>query len=192
MKSQIATSKKDGIQTQMVRKSSQISIPEIESKIFVVRKSKIMLDSDLSALYGVTTKRLNQQVNRNLQRFPRDFMFRLTKAEHELLRLQIATSKKGRGGRRTSPFVFTEHGAIMLASVLNSERAIETSVLVVRAFVRLREMLSTQKNITRKIAELEKRLTGHDQDLKAILTAIKQLMSPSIVRKKQIGFERKR
>lgn len=176
----------------MVRKSSQISISEIESKIFIVRNNKIMLDSDLAELYGVTTKRLNQQVNRNLKRFPRDFMFHLTKDEHERLKLQFATSKKGRGGRRTPPFVFTEHGAIMLASVLNSKRAIEASVLVVRAFVRLRELLSSQKEITRKIAELERRLTGHDQDLKAILTAIKQLMSPPIVRKKRIGFERKR
>ena len=176
----------------MVRKRSKISIPEIEDKIFLIRKGKVMLDSDLAELYGVTTKRLNEQVRRNLDRFPKDFMFQLTKAEDQNLKSQIATSKKGHGGRRKLPYAFTEHGAIMLASVLNSERAVETSILVVRAFVRLRQMLFAHKEISRKISELEKRLTGHDQDLKAILTAIKQLMASPIVRKKQIGFERKR
>ena len=192
MRSQFVTSKKEGIQTQMVQKRSQISIPEIEDKIFLIRKGKVMLDSDLAELYGVTTKRLNEQVRRNLDRFPKDFMFQLTKAEDQNLKSQIATSKKGHGGKRKLPYAFTEHDAIMLASVLNSERAVETSILVVRAFVRLRKMLSTQKKIMQKITELERRLTGHDQDLRAIFTALKQLMTLPTTRKKQIGFERKR
>ena len=173
----------------MVRKSSQLSIPEIESRIFIVRNDKIMLDSDLATLYGVTTMRLNEQVKRNRERFPKDFMFRLNEDEYRLLISQIATSKKGRGGRRYLPFVFTEHGAIMLASVLNSGRAIETSILVVRAFVRFREMFSGHKEITRKLTELEKRLAGHDSDIKAILSAIRQLMATPAPRKRQIGFE---
>ena len=176
----------------MVLKKSQVSILEIEDKIFLIRKAKVMLDSDLAGLYGVTTARLNEQVRRNLDRFPKDFMFQVTKAEDQDLKSQIATSRKGHGGRRKLPYAFTEHGAIMLASVLKSKTAIEMSIIVVRAFVRLREMLSTQKKITRKITELEKRLTGHDKDLKAILTAIKQLMSPPTTGQKQIGFERKR
>jgi len=173
----------------MGRKSTQLSIPEIESRIITVRNDKVMLDSDLAELYGVTTKRLNQQVNRNLHRFPRDFMFRLSREEYRNLRLQIATSSLEHGGRRTPPYVFTEHGAIMLASVLNSERAIETSILVVRAFVRFREMFSGHKEIARKLLELEKRLAGHDSDIKAILSAIRQLMATPISKKKQIGFE---
>ncbi len=148
------------------------------------------MDSDLAELYGVTTKRLNQQVNRNLERFPRDFMFRVTKEEHENLKLQIATSRLEHGGRRKLPYVFTEHGAIMLASVLNSPRAIETSILVVRAFVRFREMISGRKEIAKKFTELEKRLTGHDNDIRAIIEAIRQLMSTSVPRKRQIGFEK--
>ena len=144
----------------MGRKSSQLSIPEIESRIYTVRNDKVMLDSDLAELYGVSTKQLNQQVKRHLGRFPKDFMFRLDKEEYSSLRSQFVTSKQGRGGRRFSPYVFTEHGAIMLASVLNSERAVETSILVVRAFVRFREMFSGHKEITRKLTELEKRLAG--------------------------------
>jgi hypothetical protein len=149
-----------------------------------------MLDSDLAALYGVTTFRLNEQVKRNRERFPRDFMFRLNKEEYQLLISQIATSKKGRGGRRFLPYVFTEHGAIMLASVLNSPRAIETSILVVRAFVRFRELISERKEIAKKFTELEKRLAGHDNDIRAIIEAIRQLMSAPATRKRQIGFEK--
>jgi len=173
----------------MGRKSTQLSIPEIENRIFTVRNDKIMLDSDLADLYGVSTKQLNQQAKRHRGRFPRDFMFRLSKEEYSLLRSQIVTSKKGRGGRRYLPFVFTEHGAIMLASVLNSERAVETSILVVRAFVRFREMFSGHKEIARKLSELEKRLAGHDSDIKAILSAIRQLMASPVSKKRKIGFE---
>jgi len=172
----------------MGRKSNQLSILEIENRIFTVRNDKVMLDSDLSELYGVSTKQLNQQVKRNWGRFPRDFMFRLTKKEFGNLKSQFVTSSLGHGGRRKLPYVFTEHGAIMLASVLNSERAIETSILVVRAFVRFREMFSGHKEIARKLSELEKRLAGHDKDIRIILATIRQLMSTPATGKRQIGF----
>src|SRR5262245_20664095 len=117
-------------------KRNAIVRPSVEGRILFIRGHKVLLDSDLAELYGVSVKRLNQQVKRNPERFPADFMFRLTASEFEALRLQNATSKKTRGGRRYLPFVFSEHGAIMAASVLNSRRAVEMSVFVVRAFVR--------------------------------------------------------
>jgi hypothetical protein len=160
----------------------------IESKIYSFRGQRVMLDSDLAELYGVNTKRLNEQVKRNPGRFPSDFMFRLTSEEMEILRSQIATSKKSRGGRRYPPYVFTEHGAVMLAGVLNSQRAIETSIFVVRAFIRMREILSMHKEFARKLSELERRITGHDEDIKVLIGAIKQLIQPSVKPKKQIGF----
>src|SRR6266446_3834572 len=119
--------------------SSTVPIERIEGAIYLARGEKVMPDSGLAALYGVTTARLNQQVNRNIERFPEDFMFQLTNEEFKGLMLQIATSKKGRGGRLKRPLVFTEHGAIMAANVLNSKRAVRMSVLVVRAFVKLRQ-----------------------------------------------------
>jgi ORF6N domain len=120
-----------------MKTSNPIPIERIERAIYLVRGEKVMLDSDLAALYGVSTARLNQQVNRNLERFPEDFMFQLTNAEFKGLMLQIATSKTGRGGRRKLPLVFTEHGAIKAAAVLNSTRAVQMSVFIVRAFVKL-------------------------------------------------------
>ena len=150
-----------------------------------------MLDSDLAELYDVPTRRLNEQVKRNIERFPDDFMFQLTTDEFESLRSQIATSKSGRGGRRYLPNVFTEHGAIMLASVLNSERAIEASIFVVRAFVRFREMILVHKELASKIMELERKVAGHDKDIHNLLTAIRQLMMPPEKSKRQIGFQRK-
>lgn len=149
-----------------------------------------MLDSDLAELYGVETRVLSQAVKRNPDRFPEDFMFRLTADEYESLRSQIATSKKGRGGRRYLPRVFTEHGTIMLASVLNSEQAIEASIFVVRAFVRLREILSVHKEFARKLAELERRIGGHDDDIKALVSAIRRLSQPPRQKRKKIGFQR--
>ena len=125
----------------MPKPQSALAIP-VESRILVLRDHKVILDTDLAELYGVSVKRLNEQVKRNEERFPADFMFQLTPTEHEALRSQFATSKQGRGGRRYPPYAFTEHGAIMAATVLNSERAVEMSVFVVRAFVRLRESLS--------------------------------------------------
>src|SRR6201987_1574412 len=151
----------------------------VESRILVLREQKVILDSDLAELYGVPVKRLNEQVKRNQERFPSDFMFRLSAEESDALRSQSATSKTGRGGRRYAPYAFTEHGAVMAATVLNSERAVEMSVFVVRAFVRLRDMLSTNQQLAGKIAEIEHRLEGHDTDIQDLVEAIKELMAPA-------------
>jgi hypothetical protein len=164
-----------------------IPAERIEQQILVIHGQRVMLDSDLALLYGVSTKRLNQQVQRNPERFPIDFMFQLSLEEAALLRLQIATSK-GRGGRRSLPYAFTEHGAIMLASVLNSARAIEASVFVVRAFVKLRSLLATHKEIAQKLTELERKLTGHDEDIRTLFVAIRQLMAQPDPKTKRIGF----
>jgi ORF6N domain len=171
-------------------KTTAIVVPveRIESRILLIRGHKVMLDSDLAELYGVTTKRMNEQAKRNKERFPADFMFQLTFEETKSLRSQIATSNRGRGGRRYRPYAFTEHGAIMAAGVLNSHRAVEVSVYVVRAFVKLREMLRTHKELARKLAELEKRIEGHDEDIMALVEAIRQLMEPPEKPSKRIGF----
>jgi phage regulator Rha-like protein len=174
----------------MPRTNAIVPVERIESLILLIRGHKVMLDSDLAELYGVTTKRLNEQVKRNKERFPADFMFQLTSEETKSLRSQIATSKRGHGGRRYRPYAFTEHGAIMAASVLNSHRAIEVSVYVVRAFVKLREMLRTHKELARKLAELEKRIEGHDEEIMALFEAIRQLMEPPERPSKKIGFYR--
>ncbi len=162
----------------MKKSKSVIPVSSIESKIYSIRGQRVMLDSDLAQLYGVTTKRLNEQVKRNADRFPLDFMFRLTAEESGALRSQNATSSNRHGGRRYLPYAYTEHGAIMLASVLNSKRAIEASIFVVRAFIRMRGILSVHKEFARKLSELDRRVTGQDQNIKALITAIKKLTSP--------------
>jgi ORF6N domain len=172
----------------MPKTAAIVPVERIESRILLIRGHKVVLDSDLSELYGVSTKRLNEQVKRNKDRFPADFMFQLTSEETESLRSQSATSNRERGGRRYRPYVFTEHGAIMAASVLNSSRAIEVSVYVVRAFVKLREMLGTHKKVARKLAELERRIEVHDEEITALFDAIRQLMEPSEKSTKRIGF----
>jgi hypothetical protein len=168
-------------------KSSALAIP-VESRIFVLRQQKVILDRDLAELYGVPVKRLNEQVKRNSERFPDDFMFQLTKLEEADLQSQAST-KPGRGGRRYAPYAFTEHGAIMAATVLNSERAVEMSVFVVRAFVRLREMLSTNQQLAGKIDELEQRLDTHDASIQELIEAIRELMAPDPATGRRIGFE---
>ena len=173
------------------KQASIVPLEHVVSRIFLVRGQKVMLDADLADLYGVTTKRLNEQVKRNIDRFPPDFTFQLTAREHDSLRSQIATSKEtlGRGGRRYLPYVFTEHGAIMAASVLDSERAVQVSIYVVRAFVQLREMLSSNKALARKLNELERKLTTHDHAITELIEAIRQLMTPPEPKKKRpIGF----
>jgi hypothetical protein len=172
----------------MPKTSAIILVERIQSRILLVRGHKMMLDSDLAELYGVTTKRLNEQVKRNQERFPSDFMFQLTSEETKNLRSQIATPKRGSGGRRYRPYGFTEHGAIMAASVLNTHRAIEVSVYVVRAFVKLRELLRTHKELSRKLAELEKRMEGQGEDIMTLFEAIRQLMEPPDKPSKRIGF----
>jgi phage regulator Rha-like protein len=166
-----------------------IPIEQIQQLILLIRGKKVMLDSDLAKLYGVSTKRLNEQVKRNRDRFPEDFMFQLNPAESEGLRSQFATSKKERGGRRYLPFAFTEHGAIMLAAVLSTSRAIEASVFVVRAFVRLREILATHRSLANKLAELERMIETHDEAIRSLVSAIRQLMAPPAAGQKKIGFQ---
>jgi ORF6N domain len=148
----------------------------------------VMFDSDLAAIYGVTTKRLNEQVRRNISRFPEDFAFQLTAEELTNLRSQIATSSF-HGGRRYRPWVFTEHGAIMLASVLNSDIAVQASVRVVRAFVRLREMVAANAQLASKLEELERRLDSHDEAIVDLFAALKQLLEPpEPPKRREIGF----
>src|ERR1700733_3228832 len=161
----------------------------VESRILILRHQRVILDIDIAELYGVPVKRLNEQVKRNEERFPSDFMFQLTSKEHAALRSQIATSNKSRGGRRYSPHAFTEHGAIMAATVLNSERAVQMSVFVVRAFVRLRELLATNRRLAGKIDELENRLDTHDSTIQDLIEAIKELMKPEDPPRKRIGFQ---
>ncbi len=147
-----------------------------------------MLDSDLAELYGVELRALIQAMKRNIDRFPDDFVFQLDKTELNSLKSQIVISKPGRGGRRTLPYAFTEHGAVMLASVLNSPRAVEASIFVVRAFVRLRELAMTHKELAVKIAELEHRVGSHDESIRSLVAAIRQLMTPVEKPKRRIGF----
>ena len=158
-----------------------------------------MLDADLAALYGTTTKAFNQAVKRNLERFPADFRFQLTVEEAEAVRLRIVTenlrsqivtsNSAARGGRRYLPYAFTEHGAIMAASVLNTSRAIEASVYVVRAFVKLRELLSTHKELAGKVAELERKVGSHDAAIQSLVVAIRRLMEPPPApARRRIGF----
>ena len=160
------------------QRTAFVPVEHIAQSIRIFRGHKVLLDAELAALYGVSTARLNQQIRRNLERFPGDFMFQLSAAEYSALMLQNATSKIGRGGRRKLPLVFTEHGAIMAATVLNSSRAVEMSVYVVRAFVKLREALASNEELTQKLDELERRLQTHDQAIVGILKAIRELMNP--------------
>jgi ORF6N domain len=163
-------------------------IDKLEAAIYLIRGQRVMLDSDLAAIYQVTTKRLNEQLRRNRQRFPRDFAFQLTREEFTNLKSQIATSSL-HGGKRKLPWVFTEHGAIMLASVLNSDIAVQASVRVVRAFVRLREMVAANAQLSIKLAELERRLDSHDEAIVDLFAALKRLLeSPEPRKKREIGF----
>jgi len=167
----------------------------IGNKIYIIRGQKVMLARDLANLYEVSTKRLNEQVKRNLKRFPDDFMFQLTKEEMFMFktgvsnsRSQFATLKQGQNIKYL-PYVFTEQGVAMLSSVLNSERAIQVNIAIMRAFVKLRQILSSHKELASKLSELEMRLEKHDEDICAIFEAIRQLMAPpSGSPKRRIGF----
>ena len=170
-----------------------VSTEHITHTILVLRGQRVLLDTDLATLYGVTTKRLNEQVKRNAARFPEDFLFRLSAAEVETLnRSQIATGSQKHRDPRFPPYAFTEHGAIMASMILNSPHAVEMSVYVVRAFVRLRELLSSNRELARRFAQLEtrleKRLTEHDQAIAAILSAIRKLMNRPVPKRRPIGF----
>ena len=162
-----------------------IAIERIEHAIYLIRGEKVMLDRDLASLYGVETKILNRAVKRNLRRFPSDFMFQVTTDEADVLRCQIGTSKQGSGGRRYLAYVFTEQGVAMLSSVLNSERAVLVNIEIMRAFVKLRQMLASNAELSRRLDELESK---YDKQFKTVFDAIRQLMTPPVRDSKEIGF----
>jgi len=165
---------------------SLIPIEVIEKKILLINGQKVMLDSDLAALYNVTTKRLNEQVRRNLKRFPSDFMYQLSGEEFESLRSHFATLKIGRGKhRKYTPYVFTEQGIAMLSGILNSDRAIEVNIQIMRTFVQLREMMSAHKDLAKKLSALEKKYDGQFQ---IVFEAIRQLIEQPEPPKRKIGF----
>jgi len=167
-----------------------VPVEMIEKKILLIRGEKVMLDAALAELYGVATKVLLQSVKRNIKRFPSDFMFQLNYQEVAALRSQIVTSNIGRGGRRYQPYVFTEQGVAMLSSVLNSKRAVKVNIEIMRAFVRLRQMLSSNAELARKLDALEKK---YDEQFKVVFDAIRELMTPpTSVKKGKIGFRREK
>ncbi len=161
----------------------------VESRIFCLRRQRVILDADIAELYGVTVSALNQAIKRNLGRFPADFLFQLTANEHKILRSQNVISRQKHGGRRYAPYAFTEHGAIMAATVLNSKHAVQASVFVVRAFVRLRQLLATDRRLAAKIFEFENRLGTHESAIQQLIAAINNLMTPKRKRRVRIGFE---
>ena len=161
----------------------------IETAIRTIRRERVILDSDLARIYGVETRVLNQAVRRNLEKFPSDFMFRLNATEaRQLNRSQTVIGSQKYRDPRFLPYAFTEHGAIMAANVLNSARAVQMSVFVVRAFVRLRQMIEAHKELASKLADLERKVAGHDGDIEALFDAIRQLMTPPEPKKRRIGF----
>ena len=174
------------------KRGKVLIIKDVGSLIITIRNQKVIVDRDLAEIYGVETRRLNEQVKRNPERFPEDFMFQLTKEEADFWlrsRSQIAILKRGKNIKYL-PYAFTEHGAIMAANVLNSPQAVRMSVFVVRAFVKLREMLSTHKELAHKLTELERKLQNHDESIRSLVVAIRQLMRPvePETPKKRIGF----
>ena len=170
----------------MVSKQSLIPVDRIEKVILLVRKQKVMLDADLAALYGVETRVLVQAVKRNLERFPEDFMFQLSREEFTVLRSQSVISSDW-GGRRYPPYAFTEQGVAMLSSVLRSQRAIHVNIEIMRAFIRLRQILSSHTELARKLDVLEKK---YDAQFKEVFEAIRQLMAPPEPKRRAIGFRR--
>jgi len=165
--------------------TSLIPREKIERAIYLIRGEKVMLDRDLAALYGVATKVLKQAVRRNIDRFPDDFMFVLSATEFKEWRSQFVTSKGDRKGLRYAPFAFTEHGILMLSSVLTSERAIQVNIEIMRAFVKLRQMLASNTDLSRRLDKLESK---YDRHFKVVFDAIRDLMTPQVSDRKQIGF----
>jgi len=169
-----------------------IAVPDeiIIAKIYFIRQQKIMIDRDLAELYGVETKVLKQAVRRNLNRFPEDFMFEMDEKEFENWRTQNATSKQDRQGLRYAPFCFTEQGVTMLSCILNSERAVEVNIRIIRIFARLREMLLTHKDILLKLEQLERQVVQNSDDIQMIFTALKELLHQPREQRPRIGFRR--
>jgi len=170
-------------------KTALVTTRKVDSKILVLRGQKVILDTDLAELYGVQVRHLNQQVKRNAKRFPPAFHFQISAQELAILRSQNVISSSTHGGTRYRPNVFTEHGAIMAATVLNSERAIEMSVFVVQAFVRMRRAITANRHVLSKLAEIERRLEGHDANIQDLMDAIRELINPPDPPRRQIGFE---
>lgn len=173
------------------KRSIVVPVDRITHSILILRGQKVLLDAELAALYDVPTKVLLQAVKRNIERFPGDFMLRLTAEEWASLRSQIVTSNAPRGGRRYTPHAFTEQGVAMLSSVLKSSRAIAVNIEIMRAFVRMRELLASSKELAQKLAQLERRLASHDQAITGILKAIHELMNPPAPKRRGIGFTAK-
>jgi len=169
-----------------------IPLERIERSILLIRGEKVMLDADLAEIYGVTTKRLNEQVRRNLNRFPLDFMFQLTRLEVAYLRSQFVTSNEGRGGRRYAPYVFAEQGVAMLSGVLRSDRAIAVNIEIMRAFVELRRVAGSLAQLEERLEQMEHdigaRLSEHDEHLRQIFVALRQLIDPPVTPRRPIGF----
>jgi len=177
----------------MIKKhpSTELAVPieRIENQIYLIRGEKVMLDADLAELYQVLTKNLNKAVNRNIERFPEDFMFQLTKEEFDNLRFQFGTSSSGYGGRRYLPYVFTEHGVAMLSSVLNSARAVEMNILIIRAFIKLRELIASHKDLADRIEKLEANQDQHASVINILAEEIDNLkLPPPESPRKRIGF----
>ncbi len=174
----------------MEQKKSPNLVPAeiIENKIFLLRGRKAMLDKDLARLYGVTTGNLNKAVKRNIERFPEDFMFKLTKDEEKILRFQIGSLKRGQHPKYLS-YAFTEQGVAMLSSVLRSKKAIQVNIAIMRVFVRLKEIISTHKELAYKLTELERKIEKHDEEICSIFEAIRQLMAPPEKKRRRIGFK---
>ena len=166
--------------------SDLVPAERIESRIFLIRGQKVLLDKDLAELYGVTTFNLNKAVKRNIERFPQDFMFQLNKEEYSNLKFHFGISSWG--GRRYLPYAFTEQGVAMLSTVLRSKRAIQVNIAIMRVFVKLRQILSTHKELAQKLAELERKVESHDGEIRSIFEAIRQLMAPPEKPMKKIGF----
>ncbi len=173
------------LKSQIVTSSSAIPPERIERRILRIRGQNVMLDADLAELYEVETRELNQAVKRNLERFPEDFMFRLTDDEAAALRSQIVTSNEGRGGRRYTPYAFTEQGVAMLSSVLRSPRAVQVNIAIMRAFVKLREIIASHHQLARRLEEMESR---YDAQFRAVFDAIRELMKPPEKPRRRIGF----
>jgi hypothetical protein len=171
-----------------VKSTAEISHTAIANAVRTIRGQRVILDEDLAELYGVETRILVQAVKRNLERFPEDFMFRITQQELGVLRSQFVTSSSIHGGRRTLPYAFTEQGVAMLSSVLNSPQAIAVNISIMRTFVRMRGILTSSKELAEKLDELERRINTHDRAIAGILEAIRSLMTPPAQSKKPIGF----
>jgi len=173
----------------MTSEKSIIPIGKIEQRILLIRGEKVIIDADLAEFYGVPTRRLNEQIKRNKERFPEDFMFQLSADEKSEVVAKCDHLEKLKFSKAL-PYAFTEHGAIMAASILNSPQAAEVSIYIVRAFVKLRQVISEHKELTRKISQIERHLSGHDEQINAIIKTIKQLIQPAPVpKKRRIGFD---